>query len=400
MRSSRKYVLLAGLYVAQTLPGHFFSNVFPVVLREHGASLASIGYLQVIGLPWLLKFLWAPLVDRLVGPRGLHARVIVALEALFCLSTLALAFVDFRAHFALVVGLMTLSYAFAATQDVAVDALAIRLLSQRERGPGNAVQTGGNIVGALLGTAGGLALYQLIGWSGVLIALALALLPPLLPLAGLGRRAAGAVGPPSRHGGMLGFFGQPGAKRWSLIMLASHGGSMASMMMSKPLLVDLGFSAAGIGLLTGVYGLGLGLVGAWAGGRIIVGLGRKAALALGCLLSAVAAASLAPLALGLVSGPYLLTGLGLSGVGLGLTMTAINTIAMDFARAGHEGADYSLQVAISMLGGGVVMGASGVLAQALGYLGLFALCALLCLGAAGLAWFFFRERRPAAATSG
>ncbi|WP_449245909.1 MFS transporter [Desulfarculus baarsii] len=386
MRAHRKYILLSGLYIAQTLPGHFFGNVLPVIMRGQGASLASIGFLQIIALPWLLKFLWAPLVDRATAPGGRYARVIVALQLMFCLCTAALALVGLERQLPLALGLMALSYVFAATQDIATDALAVRLLNDEERGPGNAAQTGGNMLGALLGSGGALIAYQYLGWAGVMLAMALALLLPLAPLGWLASAIPARPGAGGEAGatGWSGFFRQRGAGRWTLMMLISYGGSMACVMITKPLMVDLGFSAARIGLLTGVHGVGVGLLGAVAAGWLIPRLGRLAVLRGGCLLGAVAAVAMLPLAWGQTDTAYLLAAIGLGGLGFAATMTAINTIAMDFTRPGHEGADYSLQIAISMIGGGVLMGSSGWLAQEMGYGGVFSLCGALCLAAAGL----------------
>jgi len=58
-----KYPVLFSLYIAQAIPMSFFSTVVPVIMRQENYSLESIGLLQLIKLPWVLKFLWAPLVD-------------------------------------------------------------------------------------------------------------------------------------------------------------------------------------------------------------------------------------------------------------------------------------------------------------------------------------------------
>jgi predicted MFS family arabinose efflux permease len=234
-----------------------------------------------------------------------------------------------------------------------------------------------------------------------MLAMAGFLLLPLAPLVWLDRSI-----PPrpdeyeggSSPRGLLGFFRQSGAGRWSLLMLASYGGSMASIMMAKPLMVDLGFSPIRIGLLTGVHGVGVGLLGALAAGWLIPRLGRRAILRGGCLLNTLAALGMLPLALGVTETTYLLAAIGAASLGIAATMTAVNTIAMYFTRPGHEGTDYSLQVAISMLGGGMFMGLSGWLAQEVGYFNIFLLCALLCLVAAALVSLLYR--RPHGAIPG
>ena len=60
----KKLSTLLSLYVAQAIPMSFFSTVVPVIMRQENYSLESIGLLQLIKLPWIIKFFWAPLVDN------------------------------------------------------------------------------------------------------------------------------------------------------------------------------------------------------------------------------------------------------------------------------------------------------------------------------------------------
>ena len=52
------------LYVAQAVPSSFLSTALQVLMRENHFSLVTIGLLQLVKLPWILKFLWAPIIDR------------------------------------------------------------------------------------------------------------------------------------------------------------------------------------------------------------------------------------------------------------------------------------------------------------------------------------------------
>ncbi|MCH9685972.1 MAG: MFS transporter, partial [Deltaproteobacteria bacterium] len=70
MRPPAKLGLLATLYFSQGLPFGFFSQALPAVMRQQGISLATIGLSTLLALPWGLKFLWAPLVDRTGDVRG------------------------------------------------------------------------------------------------------------------------------------------------------------------------------------------------------------------------------------------------------------------------------------------------------------------------------------------
>mgnify|MGYP001800856243 CR=1 FL=1 len=64
-------VRLFALYAAQSAPVQFFYVGLPAIFREAGHSLADIALVHLAFLPWALKFLWAPLVDRftLIGAR-------------------------------------------------------------------------------------------------------------------------------------------------------------------------------------------------------------------------------------------------------------------------------------------------------------------------------------------
>ena len=70
LSTRRKLLLLGSLYLAQGLPYGFFTQALPVLPRARGLSLEAIGLSSLLALPWALKFLWAPAVDRQGSRRG------------------------------------------------------------------------------------------------------------------------------------------------------------------------------------------------------------------------------------------------------------------------------------------------------------------------------------------
>ena len=64
MKPTQKYGILLSLYLAQSIPMSFFSTVLPVIMRIEEYSLSSIGLIQLIKIPWIVKFLWGPIVDH------------------------------------------------------------------------------------------------------------------------------------------------------------------------------------------------------------------------------------------------------------------------------------------------------------------------------------------------
>jgi hypothetical protein len=65
MGRKRLFVVLGGLYLAQAIPSYLFAAALPPIMREAGVSRSEIGYLSLWFLPLLLKFFWAPVVDRI-----------------------------------------------------------------------------------------------------------------------------------------------------------------------------------------------------------------------------------------------------------------------------------------------------------------------------------------------
>jgi predicted MFS family arabinose efflux permease len=341
--------------------------------------------LQVLALPWVLKFLWAPLVDRLAAKKGGYARYIIILEIAFAFVTMTLAFFDFRENFNLVLLLMGLSFWLAATQDIATDAYAIRLLDASQRGMGNGVQTGGNMLGAILGAGGALLIYNHLGWQKTMLAMGLVVFLPLIPLLRAEpERPFQKNRPQAIYGDLLTFFKDAGKRKWLFLIFCANGCGMAAIYMAKPLMVDLGFSPDFIGFASGIYGVGIGMGGAFAGGLMLARWGRRKVFVVGMLFNCLGVLFMLPLSLGFTNLVYIFASLGISVNAFAFLLTAINTIAMDHARTGREGCDYSLQIAASFLGGSVLSGISGIVAQDYGFICLFSGLFILSLFVLGL----------------
>ncbi|HUR93631.1 MAG TPA: MFS transporter [Gemmatimonadales bacterium] len=127
---------MAALSFASGLPYFFFNETVPVWLAASGMSLAGIGLASGASLPWVLKFLWAPLVDRL-GSRRLWIRVCLGLLAV---TTAVLAGADPAHHAGQLAALLLLYVTVSATQDVAIDAYTIESTHGRELGIANSVR--------------------------------------------------------------------------------------------------------------------------------------------------------------------------------------------------------------------------------------------------------------------
>ena len=142
------------LYSAQFIPLFFAVMALPIILRQEGHSATVIGLVQLAALPYVVKFLWAPLIDRFKLARDRYKSWIVGLSALHVLALVFLALTDPGGNLTLLVIALFVATLSVSTQDVAVDALAISLMRPSERTMGATFQNGGAYVGAIIGGFG------------------------------------------------------------------------------------------------------------------------------------------------------------------------------------------------------------------------------------------------------
>jgi predicted MFS family arabinose efflux permease len=391
MTTGAKLGLLGSLYLSQGLPFGFFTQALPVLLRREGASLEMVGLANLLALPWALKFLWAPLLDR--WPR--RRAVIVTMQVG---SAAALGVVALRPPAGSLTPLLVavvLVNALAATQDIATDALAVTLLSERERGLGNGVQVAGYRLGMILGGGLVVSLLGYLGWSASFGAMAAALLVATIPIAchreaprpSVGREESGEGS--ARGAGVGWWLRDRQARGWLGLLVAYKAGEALAVAMLRPMLVDAGVGLESIGLMLGTVGFGAGLVGALVGGALLPRLGERVALgSFGLLQSAsvglyaLAAGSAGVLAAGPV-GLGVLCGLGaVEHLASGMATAALFAAMMGRCRPGHEATDYTVQASAVVVATGLMAAVSGAIAHRVGYERHFVLAAVLsALGA-------------------
>ena len=346
-----------------------------------------MGLLSAIALPFLVKFLWAPLVDRLGAGRPGHFRSwILPLQGLAVATVVAIACLDLSRHFVPLVVLGGLFMVLAATQDVATDGLSVTVLARDERGPGNGVQVGGYYLGQVLGGGGALLVYDRFGWTPAVLALAAVLALPILPALAFREPAAPAAPAAARPGlAAIGrFFRRAGARGWVAVLLLYRAGETMAVTMFNPMLVDFGFSLAEIGVLLGVASSLGALAGALAGGFLIRAVGRKEALVGFAVAEAAALGGFLLPALG-VADPAVVWGSAVAAAFTGgMATAALYTVMMDGSASATAATDFSLQQSLAAVGPLMAASLSGVSAAALGYPGHFALSIGATLAAAAL----------------
>jgi MFS transporter, PAT family, beta-lactamase induction signal transducer AmpG len=367
---------LAALSFASGFPFGLVNETLPVYLRTHGSGLVEIGLVSALSFPWTFKFLWSPLVDRLGTRRQWIAACLTGLTAL----TLVLASVELGAlarwFWVLLLAIVT----FSATQDIAIDAYTIEATTKQELGVANSVRIAAYRVSMF--TAGGLLIW-LAGrtdWTtsfqtatALLGGLTLASL--LLPLP---RRSASH---PSIWQPLRALLTRPGVWAVAVFALLFKLDIAAMEPMTRPFWVDRGFTLEEIGaiLTTGriiatVAGAVLGgiLTSRWGIFRSLWVLGAVQAFSSLGYAGAAAASPSKPLMVGVALFENFAAGLGTA---------AFVAFLMSVCERRYAATQYAVLSALLALSRTVAGGASGAIADQVGYAKYFLLTFFLGLPA-------------------
>jgi MFS transporter, PAT family, beta-lactamase induction signal transducer AmpG len=290
--ANRRIGIMLPLGFASGLPLALTAGTLQAWLTVAGLDLKTIGVFTLVGLPYTLKFLWAPLMDRLVPPwLGRRRGWMLVMQLCVALGLVAMA-VTGPGQRPEILGILALVVAFlSASLDIVFDAYRTDVLLRPERGFGAAVWVNGYRCALLVASAGALLLADHIGWPNTYLLLA-ALMgtgvvtilvspepsEPSAPPASL----AEAVGGPLKE-----FFMRPGViGLLALIVLYKVGDAVAASLQTAFLIGGMGFSVSEVGYVKGL-GIGATLAGALVGGLAMAKMGMVRSLLLFGLLQAV-----------------------------------------------------------------------------------------------------------------
>lgn len=351
----------------------FFSTIVPVIMRQESYSLESIALIQLVKLPWIAKFLWAPMVDKRAVTTADYRRWIFVSELIYAAIIFSIGFLSLQYDFTLIIILVIIAFIASATQDIATDAYAILLLDKSERGFGNSMQSAGSFVGTLVGSGLLLIVYHYYGWQYLLFGLAIFVIIALLPLFFFKKN--GQIEKKEKSNASLkdvaSFFTQKGIKSHLLILFFYYSGIIGTLAMLKPYLVDLDFSAKEIGFMVGMVGTGVAALSAIAAGWIVKRVKRSKVFLMFLSVSLFVSLFFVCITYQPVNSSFIYFGIIVLWMAYGLSTVVVYTTAMDRVRPGKEGTDFTIQIVFTHLSGLIVATQSGRIADLLGYRGLF-----------------------------
>jgi PAT family beta-lactamase induction signal transducer AmpG len=394
----RRVLSLVLLGFASGLPFGALADPLIAWLAESGLAKTEIGLFALVSLPYSLKFLFAPFIDRLPLPLftrrfGRRRGWAVATQLLLIASLLGLGITDPRTSL-IGTAALALAVAFAsAAQDTVLDAYRVEILERDQLAAGAATMVFGWRIGQVGGGAGGLILADLLPWSVVFAILAAALAAGIVGLflnpepqvrkteqsEALEARGAALFASRPRlprpiaealawiYGAcvcpFLEFLGRPG---WlailSFILLYKYGDAVLAIM-KVPFFLEIGFSKTDIAAVVKLFGFVATILGGFAGGIVVARLGILRGLlvcGIGQALShlvfvaqAWAGADLAMLAL-TISVENIATGMG---------STALVAYMSSLCNVAYTATQYALLTSLMALGRTLLSSGAGWLAE-------------------------------------
>jgi len=297
---SRRMLVSFIMGFACGLPLLLTITVLQAWMKEEGVDLTVIGFMSLVGLPYTVKFLWAPVMDRFTLPflgRRRGWLLISQLALMFAIAGLGL--VNPREPWMIAIAAFLVTF-FSASQDIVVDAYRREDLADEELGLGSSLYVNGYRVGMLLASGGGLIMADHMSSKMVYLIMALCMLPgvittlltpePTLP-SGTPKSIMEAVFNPLTE-----YFSRQDAV-WILafILLYKIGDTMASAM-TTPFYLDIGFSKTEIGAVVKLFGFWATIIGSLIGGVLMLRLGINRSLWIFGFLQAISTAGFAVLA--------------------------------------------------------------------------------------------------------
>ncbi len=276
-------------------------SVLQAWMKEEGVDLGVIGLFSLVGLPYTLKFLWAPVLDRFTLPfLGRRRGWLLVIQCLLMVSIAALGFTEPGKSPWMVAFVAMLVTFFSASQDIVVDAYRREDLTDNELGLGSSLYVNGYRVGMLLAGSGGLILADHIPFSQVYLIMAATLSVGIITTL-VAREPRVAEGTPVSFREaviqpFVEYFSRDGAVAiLAFILLYKIGDQMATTM-TMPFYLDLGFSKTEIGAVAKLFGFWATITGGLAGGVIMLRLGIWRSLWVFGVLQAVSTTGFAVLA--------------------------------------------------------------------------------------------------------
>lgn len=367
---------------AAGLPLELTSFVLKTWMREEGIDLTIIGLFALVGLPYTLKFVTAPVLDRFAVPIfGRRRGWLLIFQIGLMVSVFSLGTTNPGQNPTTVAFFALLVAFFSASQDTVIDAYRREDLADEELGLGSSLYVSGYRVGMLLATGGGLILADHMPFSMVYAIMAACLLPGLITTLMTPEPGTPLGTPQSMREAVLEpfveYFRRPNAL-WVLafILLYKIGDTMAGSM-TAPFYVDMSYTKTQVGTVVKLFGFWAILGGSFLGGIIMLRIGINRSLWIFGVLQAVSTAGFAVLSLISHQIAALAAVIAFENISAGMGTAAYAGFMASITNKKFTATQYALLTSLMGVPRVFASAGTGFLAETMGWTGFFVFCTLI-----------------------
>ena len=376
---------------ASGMPLYVLISLVPAWLRTEGVGLKEIGFFALIGLPYIWKFVWSPLLDRyslslFTYKPGLRRSWMLSTQVLLLVTIGALGFLDPLTQL-WPIAWLCLGIAFlSATQDIVLDAYRRQILPDQELGLGNSIHVNAYRVGGLIPGSLSLVLSDFLLWETVFLITAAFVLAGIALTLSIKEPPRAHQQPTTLQAAIVEpfneFFSRQGIQQALLILafmwLYKLGDSMATAL-ATPFYLDMGFSKTEIGIVAKQAALWPMIIGGIAGGILMLKIGINRALWLFGFVQIISILGFAVLAR--VGGGLWLLGLviGFEYLGVGLGTAAFVAFIARTTNPAFAATQFALFTALTAVPRTVASAATGIIVEGVGWENFFYMCTLIAI---------------------
>jgi len=382
---NRRMAVISLLGFSSGLPLALTSGTLQAWMSVEGVDIRTIGIFSLVGIPYTVKFLWSPLMDRFVPPWfGRRRGWMLATQLPLMLGIGAMGFASPQ-HAPWALAALALMVAFtSASQDIVVDAYRTDLLHEKERGAGAALFVFGYRIAMLVSGAVALILSDRIGWQNTYLIMAGCMIIGIISSVS-GPETEKKIAPPKTlseavWGPLRDFFSRPSAATMLLLIILYKLGDAYAGTMTTPFLIrGAGFSATEVGTVNKGFGLAALIIGAMFGGALMVRLGLYRSLLYFGLLQAVSNLSFMLLAWQGKSYPVMIFAVGFENLTGGMGTAAFVSLLMALCNHRFSATQYALLSSLASLSRTFISPSSGYLVESVGWAVFFLITAISAL---------------------
>lgn len=369
------------------LPLFVLYQLVPGWLRDQGVSLAEIGLFSLIGIPYVWKFLWSPLIDRYsLGGLGRRRSWMLTTQILLLLSIAAFGLVNPVANIWSVAYLAAAVAFFSASQDIVLDAYRRELLPDNELGLGNSIHVQAYRLSGLVPGSLAFILADHISWQAVFIVVAAFMMLGVLLTLLIKELDTEQNAPKSLREAIIlpfkDFIQSSGLKSacyiLAFLVLYKLGDNMATALQT-PFFIDLGFSKTEIGVIAKTASLIAMTIGIVVGGIVMIKLSINRALWLFGFVQIASILGFAALAEIGHNNYALAMAMGFEYLGVGLGTAAFTAFIARTTNPAFAATQIALFTALAVLPRTFANATTGFIVEQIGWTQFYFLCTALAI---------------------